>query len=253
MPIVVTTSSTVTALDIVTRAMRAIQALGSGEVPSANEATDGLIALNAMLDSWSNDGLASYRSVENSFPLTVGTSSYTVGSGGTVNVVRPLDITQAYIQDTGGNNYDMTILPRDKWNQIGNRSSTITSQIPSVLFYDPQFPLGVINVFPTPLIAYTCFFDGTLDQTTFSALTTLLAMPAGYERAYVSNLAMEMVLLGFETTLDQKQLAMLADVASKSLASIKSTNITEQVSDYDPALVSRAKSTYNIYRDSGGG
>jgi hypothetical protein len=42
----------------------------------------------------------------------------------------------------------MEVVPRDKWNQIGNRSSTITSQIPSVLFYDPQFPLGVINVFP---------------------------------------------------------------------------------------------------------
>lgn len=244
---------TVSAQDIVTRAMKAIQALGSGEVPSAAEATDGLVAFNAMLDSWSNDGLASYVVQERSFPLTVGAASYTIGAGGTINTTRPQDITQSYIQDTGGNNYLMTILPRDKWNQIGNRSSTITSQIPTALFYDPQFPLGVINIFPTPLIAYTCFFDGTQDQTTFTTLTQNLAMPPGYERAYVSNLAMEMVLLGFETTLDQKQLALLAKVASDSLASIKSNNITEQIADYDPALVSRAKSTYNIFRDSGGG
>jgi hypothetical protein len=106
--------------------------------------------------------------------------------------------------------------------------------------------------FPTPLIAYTCFYDGTQDQTTFTSLTQNLAMPPGYERAYVSNLAMEMVLLGFETTLDQKQLAMLAKVASDSLASIKSNNITEQIVDYDAALVSRASSTYNIFRDGGG-
>jgi hypothetical protein len=47
----------VSALDIVTRAMKAIQALGSGEVPSAAEANDGLVAFNALLDSWSNDNL----------------------------------------------------------------------------------------------------------------------------------------------------------------------------------------------------
>lgn len=253
MSVVVQTSGTVTAKDLITRAMRAIQALGSGEVPSAAEANDGLVALNALLDSWSNDGLTSYLVLERSFSLTVGTSSYSIGSTGTIVATRPQDITQAYIQDTGGNNYMMEVLPRDKWNQIGNRSSTITSQIPSVLFYDPQYPLGVINIFPTPLIAYTCYFSSTQDQTRFTDLTTAVSAPPGYERAYVSNLAMEMVLLGFETTLDQKQLAMLAKVASDSLASIKSNNITEQIVDYDPALVSRAKSTYNIFRDSGGG
>lgn len=243
----------VTAQDIITRAMRAIQALGTGETPSAAEANDGLVAFNAMLDSWSNEGLASYELQEQSFTLIIGQAGYTIGSGGNINVARPLDILQAYIQDTGGNNYLMTILPRDKWNQIGNRSSTITSQIPTVLFYDPQYPLGIINIFPTPLIAYTCFFDSTLDQALFATLTTQLSMPPGYERAYVSNLAMEMVLLGFETTLDEKQLAMLSNVASSSKANIKSTNIKEEIADYDPMLISREKSTYNIYRDSGGG
>lgn len=242
-----------TAQEIVTRAMRAIQALGSGETPSAAEATDGLTAFNAMLDSWSNNGLAAYVVQEQSFPIVVGQSAYTIGSGGNINVTRPLEILQAYIQDTGGNNYLMTILPRDKWNQIGNRGSDITSQIPTVLFYDTAYPQATINIFPTPLIAYTCYFDSRLQQVTFSTLTQTLSMPPGYERAYVSNLAMEMVLLGFETTLDQKQLALLGKVAADSLASIKSTNITEQIADYDPMLISRAKSTYNIYRDSGGG
>lgn len=245
--------ATTTALGIVTRAMKAIQALGSGETPSAAEASDGLDAFNAMLDSWSNEGLASYETLETSFTLTVGTSQYTCGAGGTASTTRPLSVEQAYIQDTGGNNYMMTILPRDKWNEIGNRSSTITSQIPNVLFYDAQYPVGVINIFPTPLIAYTCFFDSRLQQVTFSTLTQSLSMPPGYERAYVSNLAMEMVLLGFETTLDGKQLTLLANVASDSKKNIKTTNITEQIVDYDPMLVSRAKSTYNIYRDSGGG
>ena len=144
-----------TALDIITRAMKALQALGNTEVPTAAEANDGLVAFNAMLDSWSNDDLASYVVSENSFTLQVGVSAYTIGSGGTINVERPFDILQAYVQDTAGNNYIMDIRDRTWWNFIGNRSSTITSQIPTVLFYDRQFPLGIINVFPTPLVGYT--------------------------------------------------------------------------------------------------
>ena len=244
----------VTAQQIITRSMKALQVLGNTETPSAAESNDALVAFNAMLDSWSNMGLAAYRVDENSFPLVVGTSSYTVGSGGDVNIERPLEITEAYIQDTGGNNYEMKIMPRDWWNKIGNRSSTITSQIPDVLFYDPQYPLGVINIFPTPLIAYTCYFDGMLDQPTFATLATDLAMPKGYERAYVLNLAVEIAsMMGIPipaVAAGQKNIAMLA---AEALAAIKTTNMKEQIAEYDPMLVSRANSTYNIYRDSGGG
>ncbi len=186
--------------------------------------------------------------LEQSFPLQVGVSSYTIGTGGTIATARPFNISEAYIRDDGGNDFGMVIRPRDWWNAIGNRSSTITSQIPTDLFYDPQFPLGVINIFPTPLLAYSCYFDTTQDQPGPMVLTTVLSMPPGYERMYVANFAMELVLLGFETTLDQKQLALLAKVASDSMAAVKSTNMTEQIASYDDALISRSNASYNIYR-----
>lgn len=243
----------VTAQNIIDRALRALQVLGGTESSKADEASDALIAFNAMLDSWSNEGLISYQLNEYSFPLVIGKSSYTLGPGGDINQIRFLDITQAYIQDTGFNNYLMDIRTRDWWNFIGNRGPNITSQIPTVLFYDTQYPLSVVNIFPAPLIAYTCFIDGQLNEPNFAQLTTVLSMPPGYERAYVSNLAMELVLLGFETTLNAQQLSMLASVASESKANIKSTNITENVASYDDALVSRSMATYNIFRNSWGG
>lgn len=239
----------VTASDIITRSMKALQVVGGNEVPSATEANDGLIAFNAMLDSWSNENLFAYAVQEQSFTLVVGTNQYTIGSGGVINVTRPLDIVQAYVQDASNNNFMMTILPRDKWNQIGDRSTNITSQLPDTLFYDPQYPLGVINIFPTPLLGYTVFFDSMLQQNQFSSLTAALTMPPGYELAYVSNLAMQMVLLGFQTTLDAKQLALLDKTASDSKAAIKRTNIRENIADYDPAIVSRSYYSYNIFRD----
>jgi hypothetical protein len=240
----------VSANDLITRAMKALQALGGTEVPNASEANDGLVAFNAMLDSWSLDDLVSYEVEENSFPLVAGTASYTVGIGGVVNVIRPQDITQAYIRDTNNNNFLMKILPRDKWNQIGNRGPTRTSQIPRFMFYDPQFPLGVINIFPTPLINYTCFFDNVLNQVTLATLTTNISMPVGYERAYVYNLAVEISSM-FGIPIPpvgpgQKNLVILAQ---ESLAAVKSNNIKDVISNYDAAIVSHSYATYNIFND----
>lgn len=241
-----------TANQIITRAMQALGILGRTEVPSAGEANDALVAFNAMLDSWSNgENLMSYVVLERSTTLTPGSASYTIGSGGVINSARPNGIVQAYIQDSGGNNFLMEVVPRDKWNQIGNRSGTITSQIPNTLFYDPQYPLGVINIFPTPLIGYTLFFDSTQDQVDFSLLTSTLSAPAGYERCYVLNLALELMSAGFPCMLDDKQLMRLINNASDAKANIKRTNIEDVISNYDDSIVSHATPTYNIFRDAG--
>ncbi len=243
----------VLASDLITRAMKALKAIGSNEVPTAAEANDGLTALNALLDSLSLDDLNSYVIQEQSFPLVVAQSSYTIGSGGNINVPRPQSITQAYIQDTNKNNFRLEIIPRDKWNQIGNRGPTITSQIPNTLFYDPQFPLGVINIFPTPLLTYTCFFDTTLAQTTFPTLATALAMPPGYERMYVYNLAVEMAnMFGFDIPPVGPGQKIVVQLAQDALAAVKSNNIVDVISNYDGAIVSNSYATYNIYSDSWG-
>ena len=43
--------------DIVTRAMRSLRLLSSGEEPTADEMSDGIIALNDMLFAWRIEGL----------------------------------------------------------------------------------------------------------------------------------------------------------------------------------------------------
>lgn len=240
-----------TASDIVTRAMKALQSLGAQETPSAADMNDGIAAFNAMLDSWSLDGLNAYRIREDSFTLTIGTASYTIGSGGTVNVTRPLQIRQAYIRDATNNNYTMRIVPRDIWNRIGNRGTSITSQIPDTLFYDAQYPLGVINIFPTPLAAYTCFVDSLLQQSTVTASTTI-SMPVGYERAMVFGLAVEIASqFGFPIPAVGPGQKNVAELAAEALASVKRNNTPEIIAQMDEAIVSRSYASYNIYRDAG--
>lgn len=237
-----------TAADIIRRAAIALGYLGRTETLAAGDANDGLTAFNAMLDSWSNEGLMSYVVLERSFTLTIGTQQYTIGSGGTINTTRPYNILQAFVRDSNNNDYPMSILPRYTWNQIGKK--TITSQIPDTLFYDPQYPLGIINIFPVPLAAYTVYFDSVQNQVDFSALTTALSMPEGYERAYVFNLALELMNVGFPCLLDDKAYMRLVNNAAESKANVKRVNQKEVKAEYDAAVVSKSYATYNIYSDS---
>ena len=240
------------ALDIVVRAYKAlgVVSVSSATSPTTEQRNDGLTSLNALLDSLSNENLTCYSVRENSFTLSVGVSSYTVGSGATVNVERPLQIIQAYLQDGGGNNYLFNLRTRDWWNMIGNRSSLITSQIPTDMFYDPTYPNGVISVWPYPLVAYTVFFDSYLGLTTLSTLTESISFPKGYERMMVFNLAAEIASsLGMP---ESSQLSNVYKMASDSMAAIKRINMgnREIIAKYDEAIVSHAYPTYNIYRDA---
>lgn len=237
-----------TANDLITRAMRALGCLGRTEVPSASEASDALTAFNAMLDSWSNEALASYVLGQISFPLVIGQQSYTIGPAlANITADRPLSIQDAFIRDSSNLDYPMRIIPRDIWNDIGAKN--ISSQIPDTIFYDTTYPLGTIYVFPIPLIGYSCYIYSSTNQVTFAGLTTVLAMPVGYERAYVLNLAVELMSAGFPVLLNDIGRQALIKNASDSKANIKSTNISDVIASYDGAIVSRSYASYNIYND----
>jgi hypothetical protein len=232
---------------ILNRAAKSIGYLGRTEVLKAQDATDALSALNAMLDSWSGEKLASYANQTFSHTLVANTSSYTIGSGGTINGTRPDEISQAWIRDTNNLDYEMSVVPQNRWNSLGQKS--ITSQIPTTMFYDPQYPLGIINIFPVPLQAYGLRFSAIVQQTTFSSMTHSLSAPPGYERAYVLNCALELVGAGFPCQLKDKDYMRLMDNAAEAKANIKRKNIKEVIADYDTALVSHSDATYNVYSD----
>lgn len=236
-----------TGLTIITDAMRSLRALGRLEVPSAAEATQGLAVFNSMLESFSNEDLMSYVLLQISHTLTINQQTYTIGDGGNIDTTRPLDIQQAFIRDASNLDYPMRIVPRDVWNDIG--AKTITSQIPDTLFYDSAYPLATVYVFPIPLMAYTLFMYATTQQLTFSTLTQTLAMPVGYERLYIANLAVEMAGAGFPMLLNAEQWAALVKRAADSKANVKGNNIKDVIAEYDDAIVSRSYASYNIYND----
>jgi hypothetical protein len=69
-------------IDIITRAMKDIGAIAAGEVPTADEAQDGLDMLNDMLAQWSNENMMVFYRSEIIFKTTQNQVQYTIGPSG---------------------------------------------------------------------------------------------------------------------------------------------------------------------------
>lgn len=240
-----------TALQLIQRAYQ-LCGYAPNEPLSGADVDLGQDTLNKMLDLWSNDRLMCYALTSQKVTLQPGKAAYTIGTavGADVNAARPVKIQEgygaAYLTDSNGNNYPVDVLERNQWNQIANRSATTVSDLPQVLYYDPQFPLGIVNVWPMPTQAITLSFDSTLSLPDMPGATTQFSLPPGYELAIQSNLAvlLKPFLSGTEIS------KTVAAIAAKSKADIMRTNTRRNIAQFDRSIVGVGNRSYNIYTDS---
>ena len=231
-----------TALDIIIDALQKLGAYAPGETLSDADAQRGLSVMNDMLDTWSNETLMIYCNQQQSIAMVAGQAAYNLSSP------RPLSIISspggAFIQDSTGNNYPCDIIEQNEWNLIGNR--TVTSNVPDTIFYDPQYPTGVLNVFPTPMSAgYTLFFIANIQLADLATLSSNISLPPGYKAAITYNLAVELHPYFGAGQLSQIVMAK----AAETKGTIKRKNARPPVAVFDPEIISRGSPTYNIYRD----
>lgn len=206
-----------TAQTIINRAMRLIGALESGESPTADETADVLVALNQMIDSWRNDRLTVYQLVDYTHTLVAATSSYTIGSGATINQERPVKIEDARIRDAGTDTM-IEIIDKQSFNRFSDTTST--SNYPLYLYYEPSYPSGTIRLWPIPNAANTLVLTVWQPITTLATAATSISLPPGYERALTYNLAVDIA-----PEFQQQVPPAVAEIAINSLAALKRVNI----------------------------
>jgi hypothetical protein len=90
-----------TPLDIISRSLKDIGALESGEVPAADAAQDAFEMLNDLLDQWSNEGMMVYYQTEIIFPVVNGQTQYTIGPGGQIGAIFTGSISGDTLTVTG--------------------------------------------------------------------------------------------------------------------------------------------------------
>lgn len=180
---------TTSALDIITGAAKLIGVIFKSEALDADEANDGLVLLNDMLDVWSNDGLMTTANTLESFNLT-GAASYTIGTGGVFNTSRPLSIISAVVR-LSSVDYPLKIIPLDQYQkEIPIKS--ITSPIPEYLTYDNGYPLGVITMYAVATAGSTLRLLSDKPISNLSALATTVDFPPGWKEALKNNLAIRL-------------------------------------------------------------
>lgn len=132
----------------ITAALRKLAVLPSGGTPSAAQISDCSDSLNAIIKAFQADGMPLWKINSQSFTVTSGTSSYTVGPSQTVNCPKPLKILQATWTPTGGTNSPLNIYNRYDFNDLP-QGSTYTGD-PVNLYYQPLRTSGTIRLWPTP-------------------------------------------------------------------------------------------------------
>lgn len=214
-----------TGLDIIKRAMKLAGALMAGETPTDDEAQDCLTHLNDLLDSWSAQSLTLFAQRRNAFNLTTDTQAYTIGAGGTFNIVRPLWVLSAkVIQDRNATTpieIPCEVLTVEQWAAIPVKSTKST--FPYSLWYDHAWSagLGTISVYPIPdngtaqLVLYT-----PTPHTAFADLAvTDYTFPPGYAEALRYNLA-KRLFVEFGRQADP----LVVQMADETLAFVKRAN-----------------------------
>ena len=230
-----------TAQTIINRALRLIGAISSGESPTSDESNDGLIALNAMLESWQLDRLTVFAFQDKTFTLVPSDGSITLGAAGNITT-RPDRIESVYIT-ASSTDYPVTLITAGEWSSIA--SKTVQSDIPEYGYYEPSYPLGILNLWPVPSAANTLHVVMWTPFTAFASLSTAVSLPPGYERALAYNLAIDIA-----PEYEKKVSDEVAKGANDSLAAIRRGNNRPMIAGTDlPFLIGNGRGS-NIVADT---
>lgn len=175
-----------TALDLITGAAKLIGVTFKSEALSADEAADGLVSLNDMLASWSNNGLLCVSRVKESFSVASATS-YTIGTSQTLNTTRPIDIVSATFTLSSIDN-PLKRITDEEYEDI--RLKAVPGGVPRFFSYDNAYSTGAIRLYPQSAGTLNLLSEKPI--TNFPLVSTAATLAPGWNRAIRFNLAIEM-------------------------------------------------------------
>lgn len=175
-----------TVRDIISRSLRLLGVLASGETAEASQTQDALTTMNAMVSAWKNDGLLIYKNQIQTVSLIASQQSYTIGTLGDFAIDRPDYIVEAKYS-LNNIEYPIEILNLKQWADIPNK--LVSGSIPTKLYYNPEYPLGVLYFWPLPngASSVVLYYGNSIDS--FTSINTTVSLPPGYEDLLVYGTA----------------------------------------------------------------
>ena len=232
---------TTTAGDQINSALRLIGQLAEAETPSAATSQDALAALNQMIDSWNTERLAVFSTQDQVFDWPPNVLSRTLGPSGDFVGNRPilLDDATYFIDTASGISYGIKIINQQQYDGIAVK--TVTSTYPQVIWVNMTYPDIEMYVYPKPTKVLEWHFISVEELTKPALLSTTLAFPPGYLRAFKYNLACEIAAeFGVEPSPQVQRIAMT------SKRNLKRINNPDDVMSIPYAIVG-TRQRFNIF------
>lgn len=207
---------------LIESALKEIGVLASGETGTAADFSDGFVRLNRYLDRLATENLTIYSITRTTATLTASQASFTVGTGGNINIMRPVKIERVNFIDTSLDPDTEFQLP-PLLTELQYESITLkalTAVYPQAAYWNPTYPLGTLIPWPIPTSAtllWAIYAWTAVPQ--FAALSTTVSLPPAYEEALVMNLALLLC-----PAYEKQPHPLLVDVARSSMAALKRAN-----------------------------
>lgn len=181
-----------TAGDQINGALRLIGQLAEAEVPSAATSEDALATLNQMIDSWNTERLSVFSTQDQIFSWLPGFMTRTLGPTGDFVGNRPILVDDStYFRDpSSGISFGIKLINQQQYDGIAVK--TVTSTYPQVMWVNMSYPNISMTVYPVPTKVLEWHIVSVQELTTPALLSTPLAFPPGYLRAFKYNLACEL-------------------------------------------------------------
>ncbi|MCK5563693.1 MAG: hypothetical protein KAJ07_00465 [Planctomycetes bacterium] len=209
-----------TARDLIKLAFGALTLQAAGDDVDPNDEADALTILNMMLGTWGNKRTRILSSVKEGFTLTIGQTTYTIGTGGDFSTERPVKIEKAFVRDSNNQDHPVKIIV-DRAEYEGIIDKNISAR-PYKLYFERVFDSSRGNILlnRAPDTAETLFLIMWKPFTTFSLATDVVVLPNGYEEAIYTQLAIRLAP-HFGKTVSQE----LATIAGDAVGAIDKVNL----------------------------
>lgn len=229
--------ASLTVAQLFSLAMKRVNILQAGEDPTADDLADALLYANNWIDSLAIEKLTIPFVLRTTWTILSGQASYTVGTGGNINVAKPVFVDHVNYIDASLSpavERKLDFLTDDAYAAIPIK--TLTNPLPTFYYWNPTYAagLGTLHFWLVPtssVLTGVLYAPSAVAQ--FVNTTDTIVLPPGYQFFMQENLAVQ-----FGSTF-RENLPIdpeLKQSAKESKAAIKRANTRLIEMSIDPAL-----------------
>lgn len=178
----------VTGLQLINDSLLELGVGALGEDTHQSILNHALRQVNSMLSTWSAELGPVYASVLDELTWTGGEQSQTIGTGGDLDTIRPIDITGFQVRVNG---IDYTLRPVSFEQYQTTRLKDTSNNYPTVYAFQKTYPLGILYMYYEPSANASVRIQSKKPLSSIT-LAAQISFPDGYQEAIQKNLAIRL-------------------------------------------------------------